>query len=239
MKKSWLIIGGIVLLVIILFGWWRGTYNSLVQSDENVRAQLGQLNNTYQQRADLIPNLVRTVEASAVAERQTLEAVVNARSRASSIQLTPELLNNPQAFQQFQQAQGELSGALSRLMVVVEKYPDLRSQQNFTNLMAQLEGQENRIRIERNRYNETVNTYNRQVRSFPTSIIAGMSGFAQYPYFQAAEGAENAPPVEFGSGLNSPSGQPAPSTGTTPAPGGTPTPESQPRGAARPAPVNR
>lgn len=236
MKKSWLVIGGLILLAIILFGWWRGTYNSLVQSDENVRAQLGQLNNTYQQRADLIPNLVRTVEASAIAERQTLEAVVNARSKASSIQLTPEVLNNPQAFQQFQQAQGELSGALSRLMVVVEKYPELRSQQNFTNLMAQLEGQENRIRIERNRYNETVNTYNREVRSFPSSIIASMSGFNQYPYFQAAEGAENAPNVQF-DGITPPAGQ-APST-TTPPSGGAPSPGSQPHGATRPAPVNR
>lgn len=235
MKKSWLVIGGLILLVIILFGWWRGTYNSLVQNDENVRVQLGQLANVYQQRADLIPNLVSTVEASAAAERQTLNEVISARASATSIRLDESVLNNPEAMQRFEQAQSQLTGALSRLMAVAEAYPNLQSQANFTNLMAQLEGQESRIRIERNRYNEAVNLYNRQVRSFPTSLIAGMSGFPQYPYFQAAQGAENAPRVDFGNGTgNTAPGTPTPNTGTSPSVGNN---TREPRGAARPAPV--
>src|SRR5205823_3224967 len=139
MRKSFLIIGGIVLLLLILFLWWRTTYNNLVSMDEGVKSQLGQLNNVYQQRADLIPNLVETVKGSAVQERQTLTDVISARSRATAIQLTPEALKDPAAFQNFQRAQGELSSALSRLMVVAEQYPQLRSQENFSVLMSQLE----------------------------------------------------------------------------------------------------
>jgi LemA protein len=198
MKRSWLIIGGIILVLVIIFSWWRSTYNGFVQKDENIKAQLGQLNNVYQQRLDLIPNLVATVEGSVQAERQTLDAVVSARARATGVTLTPEALKDPQAFSRFQQAQDGLSSALSRLLVVVEKYPDLKSQTNFQTLMSQIEGQENRVRIERNRYNETVNEFNASIRRFPASIIAGMSGFTAYQYFQAAPGAENAPKVEFG-----------------------------------------
>lgn len=239
MRKGVIIL--IVLLVVALglFGWWRGTYNRFVQKDESVKAQLGQLNNAYQQRADLIPNLVETVKGSALAERQTLTDVISARSRASGIQLTPEVLNDPKAFQNFQAAQQQLTGALSRLMVVAEQYPELKSQENFTVLMKQIEGQENRIRVERNRYNDLVRDYNSSVRVFPSSMIASMSGFRQYPYFEAAAGAENAPKVDF-NGMNGPAGQ----TGAAPQPqsapaGAPPAPNSQPHGPARPAPVQR
>ena len=131
MKKGTLIVGGIVVLLLIIFMWWRTTYNSFVTMDEGVKAQLGQLNNVYQQRADLIPNLVAAVQGSALNERQTLTDVINARSRATGINLTPEALKDPQAFQNFQKVQGDLSSALSRLMVVMEQYPQLKSQENF------------------------------------------------------------------------------------------------------------
>ncbi len=230
MKKGTLIVGGIVLLVLILFMWWRSTYNSFVTMDEGVKAQLGQLNNVYQQRADLIPNLVATVQGSAINERQTLTDVIDARSKATGVQLTPEALKDPQAFQNFQQIQGNLSSALSRLMVVVEQYPQLKSQANFTVLMSQLEGQENRIRLERNRYNDEVRDFNARVRSFPASMIASMSGFTEYPYFEAAAGAENAPKVNFGA----PGGTENPATAPTPE-NSAPAPSSEPHGPVRPS----
>src|SRR5689334_12013607 len=182
MKKSWLVIGGILFLVLMLFFWWRSTYNGLVTKEENIKAQLGQLNNVYQQRLDLIPNLVATVQGSAVAERQTLDEVIGARAKATGVTLTPEALKDPQAFANFQKVQDNVSSALSRLLVTVEKYPDLKSQANFSTLMSQIEGQESRVRIERNRYNENVNDFNRSIRVFPSSIIAGMSGFTAYQY---------------------------------------------------------
>src|SRR5207302_579616 len=154
----------IVLLILIIFLWWRTSYNKFVNADESVKAQLGALATAYQQRADLIPNLVETVRGSAVQERQTLTDVIAARSRATGVQLTPEALKDPTAFQNFQKVQGDLSSALSRLMVVMEQYPQLKSQENFTVLLSQLEGQENRIRIERNRYNDVVREYNQRVR---------------------------------------------------------------------------
>ena len=216
MKRSWLVIGGILLLVLILFFWWRNTNNRFVVKDETIKAQLGQLNNVYQQRLDLIPNLVRTVQGSVAAEKEILVEVQNARSRASQITLTPEALKDPQAFANFQQAQDQLSGAISRLLVTVEKYPDLKSQANFQTLMSQIEGMESRVRIERNRYNEAVLDYNGAIRQFPGSIIAGMGGFTAYQYFQAAAGAENAPKVEFpgGEAPSEPSPAPAPATGS-------------------------
>jgi LemA protein len=230
MKRSWLVIGGILFLIVILFFWWRNSYNGFVQKDENIKAQLGQLNNVYQQRLDLIPNLVATVQGSVTAERQTLDEVIGARARATGINLTPEAIKDPQAFAKFQQAQDQLSGALSRLLVVVEKYPDLKSQTNFQTLMSQIEGQENRVRIERNRYNEAVNEFNASIRRFPGSIIAGMSGFTAYQYFQAAAGAENAPKVDF-------SGQPA--GGNSPTTEPAPTAPANPKGPARPAPAGK
>jgi LemA protein len=229
MKKGTMIIGGIVILLLLLFMWWRTTYNGFVNMDEGVKAQLGQLNNVYQQRADLIPNLVETVKGSATQERQTLTDVISARSRATGMTLTPEALKDPQAFQNFQKVQGDLSSALSRLMVVVEKYPDLKSQANFTVLMSQLEGQENRIRLERNRYNDLVKDYNARVRSFPASTIAGMGGFTAYPYFEAAAGAENAPKVNF----SSPDASQTPPTGSTPE-SAPPNPATAPHGPVRP-----
>lgn len=210
MKRSWLVIGGIVLLIVIIFSWWRSTYNGFVQKDENIKAQLGQINNVYQQRLDLIPNLVATVQGSVSAERGTLEAVISARARATGVTLTPEALKDPALFAKFQQVQDGLSGALSRLLVVSEQYPDLKSQANFQTLMSQIEGQENRIRIERNRYNEAVNDFNATIRRFPASILAGMSGFTAYQYFQAAAGAENAPKVDFNTGTQTAPAQPAP-----------------------------
>lgn len=210
MKRSWLVIGGIVLLIVIIFSWWRSSYNGFVQKDENIKAQLGQINNVYQQRLDLIPNLVATVQGSVSAERGTLEAVISARARATGVTLTPEALKDPALFAKFQQVQDGLSGALSRLLVVSEQYPDLKSQANFQTLMSQIEGQENRIRIERNRYNEAVNDFNATIRRFPASILAGMSGFTAYQYFQAAAGAENAPKVDFNTGTQTAPAQPAP-----------------------------
>ena len=242
MKKGTLIVGGIVLLVLLIFMWWQSTYNGMVQLDENVKNQLSALNSAYQQRSDLIPNLVATVQGSAVNERQTLTDVITARSRATGVQLTPEALKDPQAFANFQKVQGDLSSALSHLMVVTEQYPQLKSQENFTVLMSQLEGQENRIRVERKRYGDVVNEYNRRVRTFPTSLIASMSGFTQYPYFEAAAGAENAPKVSFG---NNPEGAPnqptdgtSPNTQAPPAPSTVPSPKSSPHGALRPQPVH-
>lgn len=239
MHKGLIAVIVIVIIGLVGFLWWQGTYNGLVQKDESVKAQLGQLSNAYQQRADLIPNLVETVKGSALAERGTLTDVISARSRASSIQLTPEVLNNPQAFQNFQAAQQQLTGALSRLMVVAEQYPQLQSQTNFTVLMKQIEGQENRIRVERNRYNDIVRDYNTSVRRFPTSIVAG-SRFPQYPYFEAAAGAENAPNVNF-NGIGGQNGQATPqqTTPQTAPQGSTPAPVTQPHGPMRPAPVTK
>lgn len=234
MRTASIIIGVIVLFLLIVFLWWRTTYNNLVSMDEGVKSQLGQLSNVYQQRADLIPNLVETVKGSALNERQTLTDVISARSKATGIQLTPEALKDPQAFQNFQKVQGDLSSALSRLMVVMEQYPQLRSQENFSVLMSQLEGQENRIRIERNRYNDNVKEYNQKVRSFPASLIASMSGFSQYPYFEAAPGAENAPKVNFGGNNTAPGVAPSGAAGEN-----VPTPQSAPHGAKRPAPVGQ
>jgi LemA protein len=234
MRRGTLIIGGIILFLLIVFLWWRTSYNNLVNMDEGVKSQLGQLNNVYQQRADLIPNLVETVKGSAVNERQTLTDVITARSRATGVNLTPEALKDPQAFQNFQKVQGDLSSALSRLMVVMEQYPQLRSQENFSVLMSQLEGQENRIRIERNRYNDAVRDYNARVRAFPTSIIASMGGFTQYPYFEAAAGAENAPKVNFGTEGNGQNPATAPTPENTP-----PAPQSAPHGPLRPSPAGK
>jgi LemA protein len=225
MKKSWLIIGGIVFFILIIFFWFTSARNGFITKEENIKAQLGQLNNVYQQRLDLIPNLVATVQGSAIAERQTLDEVIGARSKATGVTLTPEALKDPQAFAKFQQIQDNVSSAISRLLVTVEKYPDLKSQANFSTLMSQIEGQESRVRIERNRYNDNVNEYNRSIRVFPASIIAGMSGFTEYQYFQSAAGAENAPKVSF------PGAEPAPASGAPETPAAAPPPQ---KGPARP-----
>lgn len=171
-------------------------YNRIQGADEQVKAAWAEVLNQYQRRADLIPNLVRTVEGFAQQERDVLTQVTEARSRAGAIQATPELLNDPQAFQAFQQAQGELGSALSRLLVVVERYPELKSDQNFRDLQAQLEGTENRITVARRRFIEEVQQYNQVVLRFPTSIGAGMRGKKERPSFSATTpGAEKAPEV--------------------------------------------
>lgn len=175
----------------------------MVKEDENVKKAWGNVQSAYQRRADLIPNLVETVKGEASFERGTLNDVINARAKATSMQVNPENLT-PENMQQFQQAQGQLSGALSRLLVTVEQYPNLRANDAFRDLQRQLEGTENRINTERNRFNEVVQPYNTKVRSFPTNIFAGMFGFKPRPPFEADQGAQNAPKVDFNSG-NQPS----------------------------------
>jgi LemA protein len=168
----------------------------MVQYDEAVTSSWSQVENVYQRRADLIPNLVNTVKGYADFEKSTLTQVIEARAKATSVNISADNLNE-QTMAQFQQAQDGLSSALSRLMVVVEKYPDLKANQNFLELQAQLEGTENRIANERMKFNETTKTYNVYTRKFPARIFASLYGFEQKPYFKAAEGAEKAPEVKF------------------------------------------
>ena len=191
-KTLWIIIA----VVLVLFFWVRGVYNSMVTQDESVKTAWSQVENQYQRRLDLIPNLVNTVKGYASHERATLEGVINARANATKTTIDPTNLNE-ETMKQFQAAQGELSSALSRLMVVVERYPDLKANQNFMELQAQLEGTENRISVERKRFNEVAQNYNTNIRSFPTNILAGMFGFQPKAYFPAESGAEKAPTVEF------------------------------------------
>ena len=203
-----LVVAGVLVLLVL---WGIGSYNGLVGAQQAVEAQWGQVQSAYQRRADLIPNLVRTVQGSANFERGTLTDVVEARARVGQVtpQATSEILNDPQRFQQFQQAQDQLSSALSRLLVVVERYPELRSTQAFQDLMNQLEGTENRINVERNRFNQVAQDYNTRIKRFPTALFANIFGFQPRPYFEAAPGAETAPQVDF-SGV----GGQAPATAT-------------------------
>ena len=203
MKRSLplLIILGIV--VILLF-WGCGKYNGLVQKDEVVKKSWNDVQSQYQRRADLIPNLVNTVKGEANFERGTLNDVINARARATSMQVSPENLT-PENIEKFQQAQGQLSGALSRLLVTVEQYPNLRANDAFRNLQTQLEGTENRITVARNDFNKEVQSYNTQVRGFPTNVFAGIMGFRPRQGFTADAGSENAPKVDFGDQPQQPS----------------------------------
>ncbi len=196
---KWLIpVGIIVVIVLIIYGSFAGTYNKMVALDEGVKSSWSQVENVYQRRFDLIPNLVETVKGYAAQEKDTLTAVTEARSRAGGVMnISDEVLNDPESFERFQQAQGELSGALQRLLVVTENYPELKSNQNFLALQDQLEGTENRIAVERQRFNEQVKTYNTYIKQFPRMIIANLSGFREKPYFEASSGAETAPKVEF------------------------------------------
>ena len=191
-KSFWIIVA----LAVILFFWTKGVYNNLVTQDEGVKTAWSQVENQYQRRADLIPNLVNTVKGYAAHEKNTLEGVMNARAKATQTTIDPTNLNE-ETMKQYQAAQGELSNALSRLMVVVERYPELKANENFLQLQAQLEGTENRITVERQKFNETAKAYNTEVRKFPANIIAGMFGFERKPYFEAKEGADEAPKVEF------------------------------------------
>jgi LemA protein len=194
------ILGVVVVLVLILGMSGVSAYNSLVTLDQGVQAQWAQVENVYQRRADLIPNLVETVKGAAAFEKDTFTAVTEARAKVGQMQVNAgDLASNPDAFAKFQQAQDGLSSALSRLMVVVEKYPDLKATQNFRDLQVQLEGTENRITQERRRFNETAQAFNTKRMSFPTVIIAGFFGsrFNEKPYFKAQAGAETAPKVKF------------------------------------------
>ena len=196
MKKSWIILIVIALLVIIGYSSVKNAFNSMVSQEEGVAAQWSNVENVYQRRADLIPNLVNTVKGYAAHEQQTLEGVVEARAKATSVNINPEKLD-AQSLQQFQEAQSGLSSALSRLMVVVEKYPDLKANQNFLDLQAQLEGTENRIAVERRKFNEMSQLYNTTIRKFPKNIMANLFGFEKKVYFEAEKGSEKAPEVKF------------------------------------------
>lgn len=195
-KGLWITIGIIVLVLIIAFSWLKGSYNTMVTKDEEVKTAWSQVENQYQRRMDLIPNLVNTVKGYATHEKETFEGVVSARAQATQTVIDPSNLNE-ETMKKFQAAQGELSNALSRLMVILERYPDLKANQNFLELQAQLEGTENRISVERKRFNETARSYNTYIRSFPRNILAGIFGFQSKPYFTADAGAEKAPKVEF------------------------------------------
>jgi len=200
MKKSLLvlIVVFVILGLIVGIGFLTSIskYNTMVQYDENITNAWSQVENQYQRRADLIPNIVNTVKGYAEFEQETLTQVIEARSKATSVNINAENLNE-QTLSQFQQAQDGLSSALSRLLVVVEKYPDLKANQNFLELQAQLEGTENRIANERMKFNETTKTYNVYIRKFPARFFAGIFGFEQKPYFKAQEGAEKVPEVQF------------------------------------------
>jgi LemA protein len=197
MRAALVVLGVIVLIVIGAVVWGVGVNNQLVLADQAVNEAWAQVQNVYQRRADLIPNLVETVKGFATQERTVLEEVTKARASAAGIKATPELINDPAAFQKFQQAQSELGGALGRLLVTVERYPDLKSNQNFLALQSQLEGTENRITVERRRFNEAVREYNTRINLFPASLVASLRGFKPRPYFEATPGSEVAPKVKF------------------------------------------
>jgi len=196
---KWLIITlcaivGIIVLFVMMFG---GVYNKLVTLEEGVSESWAQVENVYQRRMDLIPNLVATVKGYAAHEKETLQGVVEARSKVSQMTIGADVLNNPQAMAQFQKVQGALSSALSRLMVVVERYPDLKASQNFLALQTQLEGTENRIAVERRRFNMAARAFNTRIRVFPDRFVAGWAGLSKKSYFEAEEGAAKAPKVSF------------------------------------------
>ncbi|HZK93745.1 MAG TPA: LemA family protein [Prolixibacteraceae bacterium] len=197
MKRTGIIVV-VVIVFLLFFGfqWGISTGNKMVTMDESVAAAWSQVENVYQRRSDLIPNLVSTVKGYADFEKSTLTEVIEARAKATQVTVDPTKLT-PEALQQFQQAQGGLSSALGRLMVVVEKYPDLKANESFLNLQAQLEGTENRITVERMKFNEVARGYNTYIRQFPQSIIASMRNFEKKAYFEAEKGADKAPKVQF------------------------------------------
>ena len=193
MKKSTIIIIVIIAVVAI---WAVTGYNGLVKSDEAVSTAWSNVENQYQRRADLIPNLVNTVKGYASHEKETLDAVVSARARATQVTVNADELTS-EKLQEYQKAQGEVGAALGRLLAVTEAYPDLKANQNFMELQAQLEGTENRITVERRNFNEVAKSYNTSIRTFPRNLLAGMFGFEKRPYFEAQEGTEKAPVVQF------------------------------------------
>ena len=191
---------GVIVVVVVLGGlvvWGVGVNNDLIRLEQGVNEKWAQVQNVYQRRADLIPNLVETVKGFAAQERGVLTDVTQARASATGIKLTPEALNDPKALERFQAAQNQLSGALSRLLVSVERYPELKSNQNFLALQSQLEGTENRISVERKRYNEVVREYNTRLRLFPGSVAGRLAGFQSKAFFEAAPEAATPPKVKF------------------------------------------
>ncbi|MFC2358838.1 LemA family protein [Porphyromonas endodontalis] len=194
-KKPFILIG-IVALIILIGGWLMKGYNGMVNEDENVNLQWGEVENQYQRRLDLIPNLVNVVKGYASHEKETLEGVIEARAKATQTTIDPSNMTEEQ-LANFQKAQDGLSGALNRLMVVVEKYPELKANENFLQLQAQLEGTENRITVARKSYNDAATIYNKLVRRFPNNMLAGIFGFSVRPQFKAQEGADHAPTVQF------------------------------------------
>ena len=202
MKKGLLglgvVLAGLVGVAVLAFMWGVGKNNNMVKMRNAMDAQWAQVQNVYQRRADLIPNLVKTVSGAANFEKSTLEAVVNARASVGQVKVDPsQAPDDPATLQKFQAAQDQLSSALSRLLVVVERYPELRANQNFLGLQAQLEGTENRISVERGKYNTTVRDYNTYIETFPNSFIASLRNFKTKPYFEATAGAERPPEVQF------------------------------------------
>jgi LemA protein len=199
---------GIILLVLIVGAMWADSYNSLVSGKQAVDAQWAEVENQYERRADLIPNLVQTVSGAANFEKSTLTEIVQARASVGQVKLDPsQAPTDPAELQKFEQAQSSLGNALSRLLVVSENYPDLKANQNFIDLQAQLEGTENRITTARNHFNDAAQSYNTSVQSFPTNFVARMSGFTTRPYFQAKEGSDVPPAVNFD--FNNPTNAPA------------------------------
>lgn len=194
-KKPFILIG-IVALIILIGGWLMKGYNGMVNEDENVNLQWGEVENQYQRRLDLIPNLVNVVKGYASHEKETLEGVIEARAKATQTTIDPSNMTEEQ-LSNFQKVQDGLSEALNRLMVVVEKYPELKANENFLQLQAQLEGTENRITVARKSYNDAATIYNKLVRRFPNNMLAGIFGFSVRPQFKAQEGAESAPAVQF------------------------------------------
>ena len=196
MKKGTITIIAIVAVILACLLWFKGAYNGMVTAEEGVSAAWSQVENVYQRRADLVPNLVATVKGYAAHESSTLEGVVEARSKATQVTVNSEDLS-PEALAKFNKAQGDLTNALGRLLMITENYPELKASQNFSELQAQLEGTENRITTERMKFNEAAKAYNTRIRKFPDNIVASMFGFEKKGYFEAAAGAEQAPVVEF------------------------------------------
>jgi LemA protein len=197
MKKILIVLGVIALVVVLLFGWLKGTYNGFVTAEEEVQKAWADVESSYQRRFDLIPNLVETVKGYATHESDVFKSVTEARSQVGQIKIGGAEGLTPEALKNFQAAQQGLSGALSRLLVVAENYPDLKANQNFLDLQTQLEGTENRINVARTRFNEASRAFNVRVRSFPANLLAGMFGFSAKPYFEAEAGAAAAPKVKF------------------------------------------
>lgn len=196
MKKTWIVLAVIAAVILIIFLWFKNSYNGLVVLDENVKGKWANVESQYQRRADLIPNLVNTVKGYADFEKSTLTQVMEARANATKITISPEKLDE-NSIQKFQNAQNQVSSALGRLMAVAENYPNLKANQNFLDLQSQLEGTENRITVARNDFNADVKTYNQTIRKFPQMIFASMFGFEKAAYFEAEKGAEKAPEVKF------------------------------------------